>query len=376
MIAFAKTDRMIETTAPTMANEASDRQRFTMPAVAPPPTPPAKRPVSQARLEANRRNAQKSRGPRTVKGKERARANALKHGLFLKVLPRSQNPLLVSSKDYELLTQQLLEDFQPKTQLEVTLVESLAFDLMRLRHIYALEATFWDDGSRPTVSEHGALEGLSVYLRKKTEADYEMDRTLLTRLVHAVTEGRDEPFTEEETTHVVETIQRRFDQWKFSIHWATECIQNTVRQLTAEQDEAKLKVLRERLEKNQGQLKTTLEEEEAQGAVAHGVDRVETLQEFVRHPSAMQPELRQRWQGTLTDMVLRTAQRLGDIDGCNRTLARMRIQRLQAMLLQTPRLELMGRYEAMVRRNIDRTLHQLQMVRHDLFTAPHDGFVP
>src|SRR4051794_15012336 len=37
--------------------------------------------TSQARIDANRRNAQLSSGPKTEEGKERSRANALKHGL-------------------------------------------------------------------------------------------------------------------------------------------------------------------------------------------------------------------------------------------------------------------------------------------------------
>src|SRR3954466_9351715 len=46
-------------------------------------------PCSPAKLEANRRNALKSTGPRTAEGKETCRRNALKHGLTGKgvVLP-------------------------------------------------------------------------------------------------------------------------------------------------------------------------------------------------------------------------------------------------------------------------------------------------
>src|SRR5271166_6511335 len=35
---------------------------------------------TSSRTEANRRNSQKSTGPRTTEGKERSRLNALKHG--------------------------------------------------------------------------------------------------------------------------------------------------------------------------------------------------------------------------------------------------------------------------------------------------------
>jgi hypothetical protein len=41
--------------------------------------------MSQAKLEANRRNALRSTGPRTAKGKARSRGNALKHGLAIPV---------------------------------------------------------------------------------------------------------------------------------------------------------------------------------------------------------------------------------------------------------------------------------------------------
>ena len=37
--------------------------------------------TTQAKIEANRRNAQKSTGPRTDEGKDKVRLNALKHGL-------------------------------------------------------------------------------------------------------------------------------------------------------------------------------------------------------------------------------------------------------------------------------------------------------
>jgi len=37
--------------------------------------------VSKKQLDANRANAQESTGPKTAKGKEQSRKNAIKHGL-------------------------------------------------------------------------------------------------------------------------------------------------------------------------------------------------------------------------------------------------------------------------------------------------------
>jgi hypothetical protein len=42
--------------------------------------------VSLRKIEANRRNGQKSRGPRTIAGKFRSRVNARKHGLTIPIV--------------------------------------------------------------------------------------------------------------------------------------------------------------------------------------------------------------------------------------------------------------------------------------------------
>jgi hypothetical protein len=48
-------------------------------------------------IEANRRNAQQSTGPKTTRGKARARLNALKHGFRAQVVPNviRRNPFVV-----------------------------------------------------------------------------------------------------------------------------------------------------------------------------------------------------------------------------------------------------------------------------------------
>ena len=53
------------------------------------PTPP----ISEAKLRANRENAKKSTGPKTVRGKAYSRRNALKHGLLIRVLIYLTRPL-------------------------------------------------------------------------------------------------------------------------------------------------------------------------------------------------------------------------------------------------------------------------------------------
>jgi hypothetical protein len=48
--------------------------------------------TSSKRAEANRRNAQRSTGPTSARGKSSARFNALKHGLRTKTLFSGEDP--------------------------------------------------------------------------------------------------------------------------------------------------------------------------------------------------------------------------------------------------------------------------------------------
>jgi hypothetical protein len=77
---------------------------------------------SSKRIEANRRNAQKSTGPKTPEGKSRVRLNALKHGLTAStaVLPGEDPEALQSRVDA------WADDLGPRTAMEAYLVERAA----------------------------------------------------------------------------------------------------------------------------------------------------------------------------------------------------------------------------------------------------------
>src|SRR4051812_18060565 len=74
------------------------------------------------RIEANRRNAARSTGPRSANGKARVRLNALKHGLTAKTV-------VLPGEDAEAL-QARVEDWKdsikPRTPLEDYLIERAA----------------------------------------------------------------------------------------------------------------------------------------------------------------------------------------------------------------------------------------------------------
>jgi hypothetical protein len=84
--------------------------------------------ASDARIRANRTNAQRSTGPRTAAGKQRSSCNAVKHALTAKqiVLPWED------MGDYYELHGALLRQYQPETPSEMFLVDQLAQNWWRM----------------------------------------------------------------------------------------------------------------------------------------------------------------------------------------------------------------------------------------------------
>lgn len=97
---------------------------------------------SQAKIEANRRNARRSTGPRTPEGKARSSRNALKHGLFAgdAVLPDEDRQAFL-----ELLTA-LEADQQPASPLEQILLRQLAIAIWRLCRLNRIEVGVLSSG--------------------------------------------------------------------------------------------------------------------------------------------------------------------------------------------------------------------------------------
>ena len=90
---------------------------------------------SQRQIDANRRNAQFSTGPRTPEGRAAIGLNALRHGLSAQttVLP-NENP-----EEFQELLDAFLSEYQPAGPTETLLVEQMAMASWRLRRMRSLE---------------------------------------------------------------------------------------------------------------------------------------------------------------------------------------------------------------------------------------------
>src|SRR5215469_10676761 len=82
--------------------------------------------VSKAKLEANRRNAQLSTGPKTPEGKKQTRRNALKHGILASDWFITAGDGAEDAAEFEEFSATLHEDLEPVGALEEILVEKIA----------------------------------------------------------------------------------------------------------------------------------------------------------------------------------------------------------------------------------------------------------
>ena len=90
---------------------------------------------SQRQIDANRRNAQHSTGPRTPEGRAAVSLNALRHGLSAEtsVLP-GEDP-----GEFQQLLDAFFDEHQPAGPTETLLVEQMAICAWRLRRMRSLE---------------------------------------------------------------------------------------------------------------------------------------------------------------------------------------------------------------------------------------------
>ena len=96
--------------------------------------------TSFRQLEANRRNALRSTGPKTDEGKQRSRFNAVRHGLTAETVVGS----LEDAEDYKAFEATIIADYCAETAVARELVLRLASLLWRLRRATAIETGLFE----------------------------------------------------------------------------------------------------------------------------------------------------------------------------------------------------------------------------------------
>jgi hypothetical protein len=128
--------------------------------------------ATEAQIEANRRNAAKSTGPRTPEGKARVRRNATRHGLCSGIARMAEEGPEFEA-DFKLLLEDLRIEHQPNGPTEDILVFKMAQSVFFTDRAAVLLADKLNSNDHPD-----ALPHISLMLRYHTTADRAFARHL------------------------------------------------------------------------------------------------------------------------------------------------------------------------------------------------------
>jgi hypothetical protein len=115
--------------------------------------------TSYRQIEANRRNALKSTGPKTEAGKQVSRWNAVRHGLTAETVIGA----LEDAEDYKAFEAAITADYDAQSAVELELMLRLASVLWRLR--------------RATTMETGLFEIQAAHLRERRQIQQLLPRS-------------------------------------------------------------------------------------------------------------------------------------------------------------------------------------------------------
>jgi hypothetical protein len=123
--------------------------------------------TTQAQIDANRRNAQQSTGPRTAEGKARVSRNAITHGLTCRdvVLPEER------MAEFDHYRDAMVADHQPVGAEEQDLVEHMVAAQWRLRRLWRSERGIYAT-ARYRLGEPAANVGICVLFDAQHEKGF------------------------------------------------------------------------------------------------------------------------------------------------------------------------------------------------------------
>jgi hypothetical protein len=108
---------------------------------------PIRKPISEAKLCANRENGAKSLGPVTEAGKRRSSLNALRSGIHGQIVCATAEELEVLQKH----TADVLAEFAPVGPTETFLASSISDNMWRISRIRAIEGGIFATGFRENI---------------------------------------------------------------------------------------------------------------------------------------------------------------------------------------------------------------------------------
>ena len=137
--------------------------------------------ASKAQIKANRKNAQKSTGPKTDQGKAAVSQNAVKHGLFTESVIYGEN-----QAEYEVFHENFLVEYAPVGAMELFLAERAANLAWRLKRAERMQNEVIEDMIGRKVTTNPARRARESYYynqgRRPDEPGVDLDELQLGRI--------------------------------------------------------------------------------------------------------------------------------------------------------------------------------------------------
>ncbi|KCZ47306.1 hypothetical protein [Hyphomonas sp. CY54-11-8] len=130
--------------------------------------------ATEKQIEANRRNARKSTGPKTDEGKAASSRNAMRHGILSEVAIADHE----DGSLYLALQEQLMAEHEPVTGTEFMLLEQLALLFWRMRRLARAEA-FETIAVRKNVEFETSLEKKGGFVINRLPKYYRAEENIL-----------------------------------------------------------------------------------------------------------------------------------------------------------------------------------------------------
>lgn len=143
----------------------------------PPPTDPAfdaSTPTSRKKIEANRRNAQLSTGPKSLEGKKIVAGNARKHGLLANNVVILTGDGKEDQAEFDGLLFQLHEYYKPVGVAEDLLVQEIAVSYWRSARALRCERGEVTLGSRIPLERSNLSEPTELLLEPQSDSDTQL----------------------------------------------------------------------------------------------------------------------------------------------------------------------------------------------------------
>lgn len=321
--------------------------------------PVRKRSAKQA--EASRQNGCRSRGPKTPAGKQKASQNAIRTGLFCKNIPEYRYPIYYSRRDVADLAADVAAQLGCRSTFTHTLAESVASDMLRLRHIRSLEHALLD----PDVGQAKDLESAHQQQRgcciQKTEPEH-------VALLAAATKVRDglaaeTPFVlaPTELDLVTDELWGRMT----CAHRACEVARAEIQRLdeslksAAPDDVEWLQDERKTAEQNLQEAEERCKKEDVGRYGIHSKDELEAV---LTNAMQVPHECRTVWSILANETVYNEMSAIRQIEDGQLRIEMLRRNHILQGMHKMDQLNLLADYEAKIQRHMERTLTMIREI--------------